>query len=265
MRALLMLLLLQLRREVFVVATSQPAGCRSEVKALGCLSNYTSGACLSCIAINHARLAAHGCTSSPIGYCVVLARSTVFAKNESGVSGAAFFRMPGFIQSHGVLMAFAEQHVVGCDKGEQHNLVLRRSVDGGHTWEPVRTLVDGATAFSGADGRSAIWDPTPVASRTGTVFVFFSRSHYTPHPAPPLHYNTTGRVDAWMLRSTNRGVTWGALENVTDQCACGYKDSTSLPNTGTNPLQNPGAPAGAFTGGHGIQLSSGRLIVPVYY
>jgi sialidase-1 len=129
----------------------------------------------------------------------------------------------------------------------QHDLVMKRSEDGGVSWGPLVTLIDAVsfwphiTANKPPDRGNAVWDPTPVFDRsTGRAFVFF---------------NGPGRRELVLSQTTmgwsdDGGSTW-AFKNVTAEC------------------QRPGVGAGTHAGntpgnGHGVQLSSGRLVIPMY-
>ena len=66
----------------------------------------------------------------------------------------------------------------------QHDLVVRRSTDGGRSWEhELRNIFDaignpqwqGIDAANGRDTGNAVWDPTPLwDATTGRVWVFFN-------------------------------------------------------------------------------------------
>ena len=136
-------------------------------------------------------------------------------------------------------------------------MMFRRSVTKGRSWEAIRTLVDGKTGSAGGKkiwhdcGLScAVWDPTPVTLQaTGEVILFFGRS---------LCHNMSAsscdgqRQDIWQMRSTNQGIDWTTPRNVTDECGCSYRDASGARRLGT------------MAGGHGVELSNGRQVVPVY-
>eukprot|EP00038_Savillea_parva_P014906 m.12358 g.12358 ORF g.12358 m.12358 type:complete len:569 (-) comp2940_c1_seq1:138-1844(-) len=165
----------------------------------------------------------------------------------------AAFRIPGLVAFEGkggedVLLAFAEGRKTGCgDFAGQHDLVMKRSVDGGHTWGPLVTLIDAisywpnVTANKSPDNGNAIWDPTPLFdATTGRAFVFFNGPG---RRELSLAYTTMG----W---SDDDGVTW-AFRNVTSACQrAGLMAGSRAGNTPGN--------------GHGVQLASGRLVVPMY-
>ena len=59
-----------------------------------------------------------------------------------GAGGHAVYRIPSILRlSDGMLLAFAEGRDSKEDNGA-NDIVMRRSEDGGATWEPVRTVLD---------------------------------------------------------------------------------------------------------------------------
>jgi len=123
-----------------------------------------------------------------------------------------------------------------CDAGPR-DLLVRRSTDGGETFDPTRTVV------ASVDGQS--WgNPTFVADRaTGEVFLFYMLSERLPE-------NTTCSGDSgelYVVSSQDGGRTWGEprpLAGLFDHFPYDWA------------LHGPGP-------GHGIQLDSGRLLVNV--
>ena len=137
---------------------------------------------------------------------------------------------------------------------------MRRSVDDGQSFEPLVTLLEpnshwtdcnrteltgvpndseGGTCFGGC----AVWDPTAVADTSiGAVWLFFRRST----SSCPESKLGGRRVDLWSLKSTDRGLSFGAPTNMTAQCRVQGTVCTA-------------------SGGHGIKLrDSSTLLVPLY-
>ena len=107
------------------------------------------------------------------------------------------------------------------------DMLMRRSTDGGKTWEPVRVLVDAGTDV--ADNPVLIWD------RDTRV------THF-------LHQVDYARI--YHMTSADGGKTFSKGVDITPQLAAfgeKYKWGVIAPGPG-----------------HGIQLKNGRLIVPVW-
>lgn len=161
----------------------------------------------------------------------------------AGESGYAAFRIPGVAASPTVILAVAEGRKFGCpDFGGQHDIVAKRSLDGGATWGALQVVADAASLFScsapSGDGECEFWDPTPVfVPATGAFLLLAS---YCSSSAARL----SGLNDLFLFSSPDGGATWSAPRNL----------SASL---GGLPLPTPG-------NGHGIVLGSGRILVPMY-
>lgn len=158
----------------------------------------------------------------------------------SGQEGAHTYRLPALVMSAGgTLLAAYDMRYAGVDDlPAPMCIATRRSTDRGATWSK-RTLL------RAPEGMIGMGEPSLVADMvTGRVYLFFALA---PVPAPPEHMNTV-RANAdlrQMLTWTDDdGMTWAP-----------YRDLT--------PSIKPAGSHGAFaTGGHGIQLSSGRLLQP---
>ncbi|RKN41200.1 exo-alpha-sialidase [Streptomyces hoynatensis] len=132
------------------------------------------------------------------------------------------------------VLAATEGRYESCDAGPR-DLLLRRSTDGGRTWQPTRTLV------ASVDGQS--WgNPAFVVDReTGEVFCFYMLSRRLPE-------NTTcsgDTGDLYLISSGDGGETWSEPRNMS-----GLFDHFPYDWA----LHNPGP-------GHGIQLDGGRLLL----
>ena len=89
----------------------------------------------------------------------------VFTGGEGGYVG---FRIPGILATQGVLLATAEGRKYSCsDYNGQHDIVLKRSEDGGRSWSPLIVIADplklfGATLCGQVKGPGYMcefWDP----------------------------------------------------------------------------------------------------------
>ncbi|MER6006386.1 sialidase family protein [Nonomuraea angiospora] len=132
-----------------------------------------------------------------------------------------------------ILVVTEGRHEV-CDAGPR-DLLVRRSPDGGDTWQPTRTLV------ASAGGQS--WgNPTFVVDRlTGGIFLFYMLSTRL-----PANTGCSGdKGDLFMISSADGGLTWSAPRDMSGLFS-------QFPYEWT--LHGPGP-------GHGIQLDNGRLLL----
>ena len=160
----------------------------------------------------------------------------------AGQDGVAQFRIPVLLTStKGTLLAFCDARVERPgDPPNNIDLVMKRSTDQGRTWGPLRVLLDvgeGATADSCG----------LVDRKTGTIWVF---TVYCPvgvgtgTAKPGLSGDT---FMYWAIKSTDDGRTWS--------------DKIDLTPMFKKPEWNSGSPGP----GKGMQMRSGRLIVPKYF
>jgi hypothetical protein len=178
----------------------------------------------------------------------------VFTRGEGGCSA---FRIPGIASLNNTLLVFAECRKYGCADDEgQHNVVSKRSTDGGASFSAMHTLLDPMKMFppsecpvDSASVRSLnhscqFWDPTPIVDhQTGMVFLLTTRGWaHNGMTAVESRENSFG--DMWVLNSSDAGISWSAPLNITDQV---WSDTQHLP---------------ALNNGHGMQTSTGRLIMP---
>jgi hypothetical protein len=123
-----------------------------------------SNASVTLVSVMQAGAKAVGCTSPP------LAPAT-----EACVYKA--FRIPGFVNAGGTLLAFAEGRATGCgDFSGYHDMMKVASTDMGRTWGQLTTIVDARALWKGftATHGLAVWDPTPLYDAvSGDTFLFF--------------------------------------------------------------------------------------------
>ena len=143
----------------------------------------------------------------------------------SGTEGYHTYRIPAIVPTNqGTLLAFCEGRKTGRGDHGDLDLVLRRSADGGKTWLPMQLVYE-----EGDAAKITIGNPCPVVDRTtGTVWLPFCRNN--------------DRV--FMTSSTDDGKSWAAPIEITAD------------------VKKPEWGWYATGPGHGIQLSTGRLVVP---
>lgn len=162
---------------------------------------------------------------------------------RGGERGYVMYRIPAIVVSvKGTLIACAEARKTSGDWAEI-DLVMRRSLDGGRTWQPAADWlkIPGITAKnSAAVQRNARLkgithnNPVLISDRSGTL-----------HALVCVEY-----MRAFSSRSDDDGVTWSAPVEITatfDE----FRPEYDWKVLATGP-------------GHGIQLPSGRLLVPVW-
>lgn len=159
---------------------------------------------------------------------------------RSGSEGYDTFRIPSIIRTpRNTLLAFAEGRRTGAGDTGDIDLVLKRSVDNGRSWSPLRVIGD--------NGPNTFGNPTPVVDpRSGDVVLLSthnagdaSEHEIVRGEVPP---EDSRRV--WVQRSTDDGLTWSTPADVTPD--------TKRANWrwyATGPV-------------HAVALPTGRLVVP---
>lgn len=127
----------------------------------------------------------------------------------SGEGGYHTFRIPSLlVTSKGTVLAFAEGRKAGAADAGDIDLVMRRSLDGGRTWEPRQMVWD--------DGGNTCGNPCPVVDReTGTVWLLLTWNRGD-DPEPRIiagESRDTRRV--FVTRSTNDGSSWSRPVEIT--------------------------------------------------
>ena len=168
---------------------------------------------------------------------------------EEKTRGFLVYRIPGLVvTARGTVLAYCEaRKLTGFDWGEIE-VHLRRSTDGGRTFDAPRQLAhlgprlprnpviyEHESAKSvGGPGEQTVNNPVAIADRDGTVHFLYCVEY----------------LRCFYRRSTDDGVTWSPPVEIT--AAFGkFRADWPWRVIATGP-------------GHGIQLRTGRLIVPVW-
>jgi sialidase-1 len=162
-------------------------------------------------------------------------QQSVFA---AGQDGYHTFRIPALIVTKaGTLLAFCEGRKQGRSDAGDIDLVLRRSTDGGKTWGPLQVVWD--------DGVNTCGNPCPVVDRdTGTILLPMTHNLGSDTEAMLVEGRSKGTRSVWIAKSTDDGRTW------------------SRPTEITKDVKRPDWTWYATGPGVGIQLKSGRLVIP---
>ena len=157
--------------------------------------------------------------------------------------GYSVYRIPSLICTpQGTLLAFCEGRS-GNDQSPT-DMVLKRSLDSGKTWQPMQVIVKAVP--------EAVMDPTPVIDRTtGTVVLVYDRWPEIPKGeklgehkrAPGLGRDS---ITSWVMTSNDEGATWSTPIDIT-----AMTKKPEWTETGHGP-------------GVGIQTRSGRLVIPCF-
>lgn len=154
----------------------------------------------------------------------------------SGQEGYHTFRIPALlVTSEGVLLAFAEGRKQGRGDAGEIDLVLKRSLDHGRTWQPLQIVVSEAGMTCG--------NPCPVLDRTtGTIWLPFCKNLADGGE----HQIVEGKAPrtVWLTYSNDEGATWATPREITTS------------------VKDPAWTWYATGPTHGIQLASGRLLIP---
>lgn len=162
--------------------------------------------------------------------------SLVFQAGDDGLSVFHVFGLTTTVA--GSVLAFAEARITPHD-ADPHHLAVRRSRDGGHTWEPLHYV-------RRSDGVQSFINPTPLVDReSGRIFLFHAECFRD-------EGNTGGSPDSsrlYVVTSDDDGETWSEPTDLTQLF-------DGDPNGQTLHMPGPG---------HGVQLADGRLMLQVWH
>lgn len=140
----------------------------------------------------------------------------------------ASMRIPALVLTkQGTLLAFCEARIGTANDWSEMDLLLRRSTDSGHTWEPAITV-------AARQDKMPTSNATPIVDANGIIHLLYQR----------------GYEKAYYTKSADDGKTWSPAVDIT----CAFE--AFRPEYNWKVLA-PGP-------GHSIQLSNGRLLVPVW-
>ena len=171
-----------------------------------------------------------------------LTKATLF---EAERGGYKLYRIPGIVVTRkGTVLAYAEARRQTGGDWDSIDIVMRRSTDGGSTFSPPRVVarVAGKVERSpvaverkqGEPSDVTFSNPVAIADRNGTVHFLFC-----------LEY-----MRVFYMRSSDDGETFTPPTEITAAFDA-FRPEYSWRVAATGP-------------GHGIQLSNGRLLVPVW-
>ena len=154
----------------------------------------------------------------------------------SGTDGYHTFRIPALaVSNNGSILAFCEGRRHGRGDAGDIDILLKRSFDGGQTWEPIQVVVN--------DGVETDGNPAPVVDRgTDAIWLLFCKNPATGAEGEIVAGRAPRTV--WVTHSIDDGETWSESKEITSDVK-----APSWTWYATGPC-------------HGIQLRSGRLVIP---
>ena len=161
---------------------------------------------------------------------------------KGGTDGFELFRIPGMVvTTKGTVLTYCEaRHDARSDWGEIE-VHLRRSTDGGKTWDTARKIAHAGERVEGNPRKKAggeheqtVNNPVAVVDRNGAIHFLYQ-----------LNY-----ARCFSMRSEDDGLTWTKPVEITSAFE-GFRSKCDWKVIATGP-------------GHGIQMRSGRLVVPVW-
>jgi len=154
----------------------------------------------------------------------------------SGEGGYKRYRIPALeVTQKGTVLAFCEARKYTGHDSDQIDLFLRRSVDGGRTFGGVQIVASQEGWVCG--------NPAPVVDRrTGVIWLLLCRN-LKDGPEAMICEGRAPRT-VWVTHSSDDGATWAEPREITAQ------------------VKRPEWSWYATGPGHGVQLASGRLVIP---
>lgn len=179
------------------------------------------------------------------------AQAAISASTPFPASDSAYgcYRIPATVTlTNGTILAFAEGRPSGCPDFGNIQIVVKKSLDGGATWSAQTVAASYGTLQAG--------NPVPVLDTkdsnypSGRLFLFYNTGTAS---ESTIRNGGAGVREQWVVSSTDGGATWGAPSNITAQTA----------RIGAAPYNNAaGWRTLAMGPGHGLQLRSGRIVIP---
>ena len=162
-----------------------------------------------------------------------LEQTALFVNGENGYHT---YRIPAMVTTrNGTILAFCEGRKHSRSDYGVIDIVLRRSPDGGDTWEEMQVLV--------AEPNMTCGNPCPVVDRSsGTILLPFCRN--LGDVGEGLIVQGKGPRTVWLTHSLDDGLTWAEPVEISTEA------------------KDPSWTWYATGPGHGIQLASGRLVIP---
>ncbi len=161
----------------------------------------------------------------------------------AGMQGISLYRIPGIVvTSKGTVLAYCEARRDSKSDWGEIEVHLRRSSDGGKTWDAPQHIAHRADRIegnprkpNGGEHEQTVNNPVAIVDRvTGNIEFLYCVNY----------------ARCFSMRSSDDGLTWSAPVEITASFEA-FRSKYPWKVIATGP-------------GHGIQLKSGRLVVPVW-
>ncbi len=170
----------------------------------------------------------------------MLETSDVFPAKMGGI---ARYRIPGVVvTTKGTVLAYSEARRNNSSDWGEIEIHLRRSLDGGRTWQAPQQIAHKGPRLegnprkkSGGEREQTVNNPVAIVDRTTGAIEFLYCINY---------------ARCFSMRSTDDGITWSQPVDITAIFEP-FRRHYDWKVIATGP-------------GHGIQLANGRLVVPVW-
>jgi sialidase-1 len=165
---------------------------------------------------------------------------------EAGKDGYALYRIPGIVvTTKGTVLAYCEARRVGKSDWDTIDVMLRRSTDGGRSWEPRRHLAHHGARVPRNPVAIERKQATPGDQTVNNPVAFVDRQTGAVHFLYCVEY-----ARCFYMRSDDDGKTFSTPVDIT-AAFDRFRPEYAWRVIATGP-------------GHGIQLKSGRLVVPIW-
>ncbi len=169
-----------------------------------------------------------------------LTQATVFSAGDNSV---ALYRIPGLVvTTKGTVLAYCEARRDSKADWGEIEVHLKRSFDGGRTWQAAQKIAHLAERIEGnprkaqgGEREQTVNNPVAIVDRDTGAIEFLYCVNY---------------ARCFSMRSTDDGASWSAPIEIT-QAFEPFRKSYPWKVIATGP-------------GHGVQLKSGRLVVPIW-
>ena len=179
-------------------------------------------------------------------YGSLASADSLFEKTDvfpPGLNGIARYRIPGIVVTQkGTVIAYAEARKNSSSDWGEIEIHMRRSTDGGKTWEAGKHIAHLGTRLEGnphkkegGEKEQTVNNPVAIVDRDTGAIEFLYCINY---------------ARCYAMRSTDDGLTWSSPVDITSTFEP-FRKHYDWKVIATGP-------------GHGVQIKSGRLVVPIW-